>query len=159
MTGDDDGIITPTPERVAKGDIIIEESDRGGISIRSFRRFDDPLTYYLRNGHITPTQSRAGRRFYTLWLHGSMRSRYVVCRFDPIKLTSMDMEGFVEAQEAYHLARKAIRGVKEKRIVFRVCCEEKPAGRVGYGRIGRQSGLLYLRSALDDLVSHFGYQK
>jgi hypothetical protein len=153
----DEEIITPTPERIAKGDIIIETSDRGGISIRATRTFNDPLSWYSRNGHITSVQSRAGKRFYSLWFYGSVRSRHVVCRFDPIKLTPLDMEGFEEMQQAYHLARKAIRGVKEKRIAFRVCCEGEPAGRIGHGRIGRESGLLYLRSALTDLALHFGY--
>jgi hypothetical protein len=39
--------------------------------------------------------------------------------------------------------------VKEKRIAYQVCCEGRAAGRHGE--------MIYLKSALSDLVKHFGY--
>jgi hypothetical protein len=149
-------IVLPTKERIAKGDLDIEETDRGGVNIRAKRQFNDPLYYYARNGHITDLQKRAGLRFYILWYHGAMRSRYVLCRYGEerairyaVNSTPQDVETYLEMQEAYHFARKAIRGAKEKKIALEVCCEGRKAGMRGQ--------MAWLRSALDDLVRHFGY--
>ena len=142
-------IVLPTPERVAKGDLIVEETGKGGINIRTRRTFNEPLQWYARNGHVTDAQKAAGLRFYTLWYYGAMRSRHVLSKFGDQRLpASGDADCPAQAQEAYHHARKAIRGVREQEVAHLVCCHCEKAGKHGQMQL--------LRSALDDLVKHFG---
>jgi hypothetical protein len=149
-------IVLPTKERIAKGDLEIEDTERGGVHIRAKRQFNDPLHYYARNGHITEVQKRAGLRFYILWYHGAMRSRYVLCRYGTERTVRyagnsipQDVETYLEMQEAYHFARKAIHGTREKKIALTVCCHGEKAGMRGQ--------MAWLRNALDDLSRHFGF--
>jgi hypothetical protein len=151
-------IVLPTKERIAKGDLIVEETDRGGVHIRTKRAFNDPIHWYARNGHISTPQKRAGLKLYILWYHGSMRSRHVLSRYDlerastyAVSSTPQDVDTHVEMQEAYHLAHKAITGVYEKKVALEVCCHGEKAGNRG--------GMMLLRRALDDLVKHFGFDK
>ena len=146
-------------ERLQRIGAIVYPGDRGGVEIRARRSFNEPLVWYARNGHIEAVQKRAGTRLYTLWFLGSMRSRYAISRYSIIPTGIIESEDLELCQQRYIEAKKAIRGVKEQHIVFKVCCMGEPAGRIGHGRQGRESGLVYLRSALDDLVQHFGYEK
>ncbi len=141
-------IVLPTPERVAKGDLEIEETERGGINIRAKRQFNEPSYLYARNGLITEKQKRAGIRFYTLWNHGAFRSRYVLSKYSERQdMPTEHADVQAEVQQEYHMARKAIRGTREKEIALRVCCHSEQAGKRGQMEL--------LRNTLDDLARHF----
>ncbi len=143
--------VLPTKERLAKKDINIIHSERGGIEIRA-KNFNDRLRWYCNNGFITQKQMRAGKRFYVLWFFGSMKSHYAISRYSDMPSKTFEAGTSEEIQEAYINARSAINGVKPRKIAFDVCCIGDAAGSKG-----RKSNMDYLRSALDDLVKHFGY--
>jgi hypothetical protein len=44
--------VLPTKEGIAKGDLEIEEIDRGGVNVRAKRQFNDPLHWYARPATI-----------------------------------------------------------------------------------------------------------
>lgn len=141
--------VLPTKERFKKNDIEIINSARGGIEIRS-KNFNDRLGWYRSNGFITPLQMSAGKKFYILWFFGGMKSKYAISKYNDMPNGNFETGQYEETQEQYILAKKAIRGVKEKKSAFNVCCIGDAAGR---------NSMNYLRSALDDLVKHFGYDK
>lgn len=146
LPGDENG---PSEHRLEKGDVILKEGTRGGAQYVVSRRFDEPLDWYARNGHITPKQRRAGKRFFGLWVQAGYRHSPAISHYglhtggepDPKRLEKLVLE--------YMAAREAIRGTREKEITFTVCCMGERAGRHGQ--------MAYLRSALDDLVNHFGF--
>ena len=140
-------IVLPTPERAAKGDLDIEETGRGGVNIRVKRALNDVLQWYARNGHITDGQKYAGMKFHALWFHGAFKTGHAIMKYGDRVSGTPDADGCAKAQQAYHYARKAIRGTREKEVALRVCCYGESAGKRG------QMDLL--RNALDDLAAHF----
>ncbi len=147
--------VLPTRERLAKRDVDVIHSERGGLTVRS-RNLNDILMYYARNGFITYLQRRAGCKFQSLFFLSGMKSQYVTSKYSEVKGGSpLAME---EVQEEYRLAREAIRGSKQKKVAFEVCCiGEKAGSRDESGMVTRN--MEYLRYALDDLVKHFGYEE
>jgi hypothetical protein len=158
MTGDinEREWLKPTDEAFSKDRLkrlnaVVLDSDRGGIEIRVRRAQNDILGYYCRNGHITALQLRAGNRFRVLHHFGyELRERYVLMRYGAIT-GDVDDETLIDMVDQYRKARAAISGVKEKQIALDVCCFGVAAGR--HGQMDR------LRSALDDLIRHFGYKE
>ncbi|MBP3958360.1 hypothetical protein J8F10_24185 [Gemmata sp. G18] len=136
--------IEPTKERLDKGDIEIIETDRGGREVRSRRTFW-PLNRYFGMKQITRDQKWSGERFSQLFAIGGERSRYSQWKYG-VTPGEFDPDGVQKARDEFNAARAAIRGVKEQRIAFEVCCLGERAGR---------GNLVYLCAALDDLCTHF----
>lgn len=130
-------------KRTIRKDVTVEEGDRGGIQYRSLSR---PLDLYVRRGHITRRQYRAGHRYYSLWRHSCLRTRYVRMNygeeggFVDVESISLSIKEFLDAQ-------RAIGNVKAREVAFLVCCEDKLAGRTGW--------MPLLVEALGDLAAHF----
>ena len=139
--------VLPTKERMAKRDVKVVHSERGGISIRA-RNLSDILMYYQRSGFITVVQRRAAFKYRSLFFLSGMKSRYVVSRY--CEMPSGEPMDVQEAQEEYNLARAAIRGKTKQAVCFTVCC-------IG-DKAGSPRNMDHLRNALDDLIKHFGYE-
>lgn len=137
----------PLQWQIDSGHIRKTESERGGVEYRVRRRpYTEPLLWLIRNNKIDADQFRAGRRFYTLWYFGGMSARPTLSRYGEV-VGCVEAGAAEDLQRQYHFAREAIRGVKERRVAYEVCCEARGAGK----------NLAYLIAALDDLVTHFGY--
>ena len=146
-------IVLPTPERAAKGDLEIEETDRGASTSRP-APVQRPIALLRpqRPRHRCPEARGCG---FTSCGITAPCARATLCRYGEeravryaVNATPQDVETYLEMQEAYHFARKAIHGVKEKKIALTVCCHGEKAGKRGE--------MDYLRRALDDLTRHFG---
>lgn len=140
-----DDRILPTPERLAKPDMALEETERGGREARSYGR---PLAFYFRKGIITGPQFEAGEMLHKVWYFGCA-SAHVQMRYGEDHSTGGERfytpPGFLAVQ--YRNAMLAIRGVAERRTAYKACCDEE--------YVGRGNPILLLRSALDDLDKHF----
>jgi hypothetical protein len=135
---------TPTAERMAKGDLVAVQTERGGSEVRSYGH---PLENYLCRDRISRRQYDAGLRYGQLWYHGMERSRFAMVRYARVP-GGFDPEQQHAMAQAYANASKCIRGVKERHMVFKVCCVGEYMGR----------GMMpHLHSGLDDLAHHFGY--
>lgn len=135
----------PTPERIAKGDIAVEESPRGGRLVRSF---SNPLDFYLNRSHITPEQHAAGSRLHQLWYYSQNPGGwYVLMRYGEVSATvEADCNHLLGVE--YRRAMDSVRGNVNKQVVYNVCC---------VGEAARRGRMMRLRSGLDDLAKHFGY--
>jgi len=148
-----------TPERLAKGDLRFEEApegkiDRGGVQIRSY---GDPLAFYALKGAITELQRDAGERLFTLH-HHSWAARFRTMRFGQ-QPRGTDLEVSARLAVDYLAAIDSVRGQREKRVAYSVCCYGEYVRNLvsaGSERHRRRTGMDLLRAALDDLAEHFG---
>lgn len=147
------------PERLAKGDLRFEEApegkiDRGGIEIRSY---GEPLFHYAATGSITENQRQAGERLFVLH-HASWAARFKTMRFGHAPKAT-DLEVSKRLALDYLAAMDAVRGQREKRVAYSVCCYGEYIRNLVAGkdlRHKQRTGMELLRAALDDLIKHFG---
>ena len=160
--------LPPTPERIAKGDITIEESeDRGGRTVRSV---EHPLRAYFLNHienrgkgfQITPTQYRAGLILMSNYAGAGLSSHYAQVKYSVDPTGQAEPGRSTDSYIAYREAMEAIRGLTEKRVAFAVCCMGEcftNCGVFSSGRTARRHGGGYLTAALDDLVRYYELDK
>ncbi len=140
---ENDEYLGPTQVRLDRGEVVREPGDRGGVQ---FRTYGEPLSFYEKKGIITDKQKRAGEDFYKTWYYGCLRSPYVLMRWTELKAAKSDVNAVGFLWSEYRIAMLSIRTRERQRVIYRVCCESRYAGR---GRI------LTLRDGLDDLMAHF----
>ena len=177
--------LPPTPERIAKGDITIEETERGGREVRSvehplreyfLNHFKQDLPdcgkcKYCRKGKkcilkrgcsITPTQYRAGLILMSNYAGAGLSSHYAQVKYSVDPTGQAEPGRSTDSYIAYCEAMEAIRGLTEKRVAFAVCCMGEcftNCGVFSSGRTARRHGGVYLTAALDDLVKHYELDK
>ncbi len=157
-----DALLGPTPEAMNHG--VVRETTEGNKGIQ-FVRLQFPLDYYFRRNQLEhPKEELRGRRrydagnkLYGLWYYG-VAAGYRLMVYGE-KMPSEEFKNYGLAAHHYRQALESIRGENERKVAYWVCCEGELAGQVkGFKskRSAQRHGMDYLRSALDDLVSHFG---
>ncbi|HYH64298.1 MAG TPA: hypothetical protein VD866_06330, partial [Urbifossiella sp.] len=122
VNGRVEAIVYPTKERNAKGDVRQITTDRGGREVRAYAR--DVLGYYLKRDHITPPQMRAGRRLERVYREGCTTLGYVQFQYRESSggTREMNPDPPGASGKTFRDAMAAVRGRKEKKIAFDVCC-------------------------------------
>ena len=138
--------LPPTPERIAKGDITIEETERGGREIRS-NHVSDPLRFYRRRGWIRDREYDAGVMLARYWKRTDLANGYVLMRYTLVARGEPGPRSIEAARIAYRAAMNAIRGTQEQQAVYDACCLDQP--------VGKGKRMEYLRYGLGDLIRHF----
>ena len=138
------------------GKTYYEEGRKGGRQYKSIAR--PILEYYLATKAITFDQYRAGNKLFSTWKVGHPQA-YAQARYNEgsdATVTEFMPIGFLAIE--YRAAMNAIRGQNEKEAARMVCVEDLPANRCFRHMsiaTAKRRGMLYLRSALDDLCEHF----
>jgi hypothetical protein len=146
VNGRVEAIVYPTRERNAKGDVRQITTERGGLEFSVYAR--DVLSYYLKRDHITVPQLKAARRLHRLYREGCTSTGFVQFQYRESSGGSRDLNPDPPGASGrlFREAMDAVRGVKEKKLAFAVCCHDEFAGK---------GNIRHLQSALDDLVAFF----
>lgn len=154
-----------TPERLAKGDLVAVETDRGGKEVRTILW---PPDCYIANRLITPRQYFAAQRLYRLWAGSKHQHHHVQVSYEerntrtgPIYLHGVVVESRFLMSLEYCESMTAIRGEAERRVVYSVCCYGEFAKNLvaRSRRAAQRTGMELLRSGLDDLADFYHQQK
>ena len=138
--------IPPPKIRLDNQDVVVHESAIIGINYVSTVR---PLELYVTRAWINQKQYDAGKTFHDVWWFGCMRSPYVQVKYQESTESRWTEKMPLGAYaEEYREAMLAIRGMKERRIAYKVCCEPEDFA-------GQGSNMIRLKNALDDLAKHW----
>lgn len=143
-----------TEARKARGDITVSEGERGGIEHRSF---ENPLRFYYLKGYVSRPQYIAGNRLYSLWRRSILRTHYVRMNYGNVS-NNLDLDAIAIAPRDYLNAIGSIRDLRQRGVVYEVCCEELYfSGLSGFSseRTARRRGLALLTEGLDNLAEYF----
>lgn len=152
-------VIQPTPERLAKGDIIDwEDSEDAGRKYARVRT-QTILDRYREQQVITKRQYDAGYKLYQLW-YAAGQQKSVIGGYG-VRVGASDQ---MTDHQAYSFSEycKALRsvGLEMSLILTSVCLVNEPARTFAKQR-GEQdrSGVVMLRWALDALGDYFGWPR
>lgn len=120
-------LIPPTPERIAKGDVVTLEGKRGGRELRSVIH---PLDYYLSRSQIYHPHWAAGIRYGETWHVGYMRANIAQLKYsDPLNRGKFDAHYPEHCRDEYDRASLHLRDMATRKLLFKVCCQGEAAGR------------------------------
>jgi hypothetical protein len=126
-----------------RGRVFKDEGTHGGIQ---YRTFSDPLDYYWRKRLISALERRAGNKLASIHRRLPFHGRYVCMRYGEEK-GAPDPHGAAQRGLEFGEAFRAIKGTRERKLAYYVCCEGTLIGR---GNVVR------LQNALTDLATYFG---
>ena len=133
------------PQRIRQGDLQVTMRDGKPASARSFAY---PFDFYHHREWIDDSQHQAGLQFAGYFAKGYGSSLHALMRYVSAASGPFDPMMATVNRQKFFLARQAIRGERERRLAFAVCCWGEKAG--------QGDGMRRLKSALDDLVKYFG---
>lgn len=136
--------IPPTPERIAKNDLEMIETKRGGSLIRSYSW---PIDFYLKTTKINKKQHIAAEKLYTLYVELCGGPKYTQVAYRDSTGARAVPEMMFQRSVPYRDAIMSIQGQRGRDLIVDVVC-------LGY-YAGRGKAMQVLNAALDDLVAHF----
>lgn len=158
----------PTPERLAKGDMVQADMPDGthkvarGERVATVRVLSTaPLDRYRRDGNISEAQYRAGCRLRSDWAVGEGTRRLIALYGErQSSATGEISDAQAERRHEYVIAMQAL-GPELSPVIVHVVLMEGTApgwaedrGRRGTG--AKVEGMVTLRIALDRLARHYG---
>lgn len=142
-----------TNARLAKKDVRIEESNRGGIGFYSDQM---PVDLYLRRNLISRSEYRAANKIYRDFFISGQTPGMTI-NLDPIRGGERNFtQAQLDARDSWRAAMKSIGGAIGQLMVLNVCCYGFWLNDIKYLHYKTsQLAMARFHEALEDLIKYY----